>query len=142
MTGAGNRAPPSPTRLALRYAAFAVLATLANLAAQRLVFATVEGEIRLGLALVVGTGVGLVLKYMLDKSWIFHDRLRPVAEETRTFMLYTLTGIGTTLIFWGSESLFWWLWHSQTMREAGAVLGLTAGYAIKYRLDRRFVFRD
>jgi hypothetical protein len=26
------------------------------------------------------------------------------------------------------------------MREAGAVLGLTVGYVVKYRLDRRYVF--
>lgn len=142
MPQARPTAKPGSVVLALRYAAFAALATLANLAAQRLVFATIDGDLRLGLALIVGTGVGLVLKYVLDKKWIFYDPRRPVADETRTFTLYTLTGVGTTLIFWGSESLFWWLWHSQTMREVGAVLGLSVGYFVKYRLDRRFVFRS
>ena len=28
------------------------------------------------------------------------------------------------------------------MRELGAILGLTIGYIIKYKLDKRFVFRQ
>ena len=31
---------------------------------------------------------------------------------------------------------------SLVLRYAGAVLGLAIGYAAKYRLDRRFVFRE
>lgn len=130
------------TGLIIRYAAFAAVATLANLGAQRAVFALLsEGQARLAAALVCGTGAGLVVKYLLDKRWIFHDRLRPIGDETRTFSLYTLTGVGTTALFWGAESLFWLLWQTREMRELGAVLGLTAGYVIKYNLDKRFVFR-
>ncbi len=51
-------------------------------------------------------------------------------------------GLVTTTIFWGAESLFWFVWHTQAMRELGAVLGLAVGYVVKYRLDRRFVFTD
>lgn len=132
----------STAGLILRYGAFAAIATLANLGAQRAAFALVpEGQLRLATALICGTGVGLVVKYLLDKRWIFHDRLRPAREETRTFSLYTLTGVGTTALFWGTESLFWAVWQTQEMRELGAVLGLTAGYVIKYNLDKRFVFR-
>jgi len=127
--------------LAIRYAAFAAIASVANLATQRLVFATTDLEIRFLIALVAGTGVGLVLKYVLDKKWIFFDAAQPLAAESRKFSLYTLTGIATTLIFWGTEALFWQIWQTQFMRETGAVLGLTAGYIIKYQLDRRFVFR-
>jgi putative flippase GtrA len=127
--------------LVVRYATFAAIATVANIAAQRLIFATIDQEIRFLLALVAGTGVGLVLKYILDKKWIFFDAMRPLAAESRKFTFYTLTGIGTTLIFWGSEALFWVLWHTQSMRETGAILGLTIGYIIKYNLDRRYVFR-
>ena len=70
-------------------------------------------------------------------SWVPGGKLR---EETRKFGLYTLTGVGTTAIFWGSETLFWLLGRTQGMRETGAVLGLTIGYVIKYNLDYRFVF--
>lgn len=131
---------PAAWRLAVRYVLFAVIATVANLGAQRLVFVLADHEFRFALALGTGTGVGLVTKYVLDKKWIFMDRRRRVAEETRMFTLYTLTGVGTTLIFWGAESLAWAVWGTRSAREAGAILGLAAGYAIKYRLDRRYVF--
>ncbi len=135
-----QRSRPGDVGLVLRYAAFAVIASVANLATQRLIFAATDLEIRLLVALVAGTGVGLVLKYVLDKKWIFFDAAQPLAAESRKFSLYTLTGIATTLIFWGAEALFWQVWQTQFMRETGAVLGLTAGYIIKYQLDRRFVF--
>lgn len=125
--------------LILRYAGFAVLATLANLAVQRLVLAG-SGDHGMGLALAIGAGtlVGLVVKYVLDKRWIFADRSRDYA---RSFGLYSLMGVATTAIFWGSETLFWWIWRSDLMRELGAVLGLGIGYVVKYRLDRAFVFK-
>lgn len=143
MMGAnGQGAQVNTAGLILRYGVFAAIATLANLGAQRAVFALMgEEQLRLVAALVCGTGVGLVVKYLLDKRWIFHDRVRPIGQETRTFSLYTLTGVGTTALFWGVESLFWGIWHTQQMRELGAVLGLTMGYVIKYNLDKRFVFR-
>ena len=49
--------------LALRYVGFAIVATLANLGAQRLVLSFGAGIFA---ALVVGTGIGLVVKYLLD----------------------------------------------------------------------------
>lgn len=128
--------------LIIRYAAFAAIATLCNLGAQRAVFAALpEGAASLVVALICGTGAGLVVKYLLDKRWIFFDRSRALGTQARRFSLYTLTGVATTALFWGVESLFWALWETRQMREAGAVLGLTAGYVIKYQLDKRFVFR-
>ncbi len=126
-------------QLVIRYAAFACLATLANLGAQRLVLDGTGGWYLPALA--TGTGVGLLLKYALDKRWIFYDVTGAVVQETRKFSLYVLTGVGTTAIFWGSETLFWMLGQTQGWREIGALLGLTVGYVIKYNLDDRFVFR-
>jgi putative flippase GtrA len=51
-------------------------------------------------------------------------------------------GIVTTAIFWSTETAFWLIWETHTMRELGAVLGLSLGYVVKYALDRRFVFKD
>lgn len=130
----------SRPQLVIRYAAFAGIATLANLGVQRLVLAQTYGWYVL--ALLAGTAVGLVVKYVLDKRWIFFDTLQTLKNETRQFGLYTLTGVGTTALFWGSETLFWMIWQTQTMRETGAILGLTAGYIIKYNLDYRYVFRQ
>ena len=127
--------------VAVKYALFAVLATLCNLGSQRIVLAfSVEG-FAFGLALVVGTAVGLVVKFLLDKRWIFNDPRQNPKREIHKFSLYTTTGIGTTLIFWASETLFWIIWQTTAMREVGAVIGLTIGYVVKFNLDRRFVFR-
>lgn len=128
------------SQLVLRYGGFAVLATIANLGAQRLVLALIEGTLGYGLAVFTGTAVGLVLKYVLDKKWIFFDQSSGLGTHTRKFSLYTLMGVVTTLIFWGSETAFWWIWQTHAMRELGAVIGLAVGYLVKYNLDRRFVF--
>jgi putative flippase GtrA len=40
------------------------------------------------------------------------------------------------------ETAFWVVWQTKELRELGAILGLAIGYVVKYRLDRRFVFRD
>lgn len=127
--------------LVVKYAFFALVATLCNLGSQRIVLASAPDDLAFALALVVGTGVGLVVKFLLDKRWIFNDPRETPRQEIHKFWLYTITGIGTTLIFWASESLFWFVWQTDLMREIGAVIGLTIGYVIKFNLDRRFVFR-
>jgi putative flippase GtrA len=129
--------------LILRYGAFAVLAVLANLATQRLALFgadPVTGP-RLAVAIGAGTLVGLVVKYLLDKRWIFFDDTTGMRGHGRLFFLYSLMGVATTAIFWITETTFWLLWQTEVAREAGAVLGLTIGYVTKYALDRRFVFR-
>lgn len=126
--------------IALRYTAFAVIATLANLGAQRAVLSLSDMPGALAAAILAGTAAGLVVKYVLDKKWIFYDDSRGVAAHGRKFSLYTAMGVITTMIFWGFETAFWLIWRTDAMREAGAVIGLAIGYAIKYELDRRFVF--
>ncbi|SDE57877.1 GtrA family protein [Ruegeria marina] len=125
---------------ALRYAVFAAIAVMANLGVQRLSLKQFDGAYGYVLALMLGTGVGLVLKYLLDKKWIFSDKLQDARSEARKFSLYTLTGVATTLLFWCSETIFLVVWQTDRMREVGAVLGLTLGYTLKYRLDRAYVF--
>lgn len=126
--------------VALRYAAFALVATMANLAMQRLVLSFGSGSRYFLTAMVMGTLVGLVIKYVLDKRWIFDDRSKGFKDNGLKFSLYSATGVLTTGLFWGSETLFWLVGQTHVWREAGAVIGLGAGYVLKYRLDRRFVF--
>ena len=126
--------------LILRYAAFAMLATLANLATQRLVLQAGDSGLHFASAVAAGTLAGLVIKYLLDKRWIFADPSQGLRSHGRKFTLYTAMGLVTTAIFWGTETAFWLTWHSEFMRELGAVIGLGIGYVVKYRLDRRFVF--
>ncbi len=133
----------SRTALILRYAGFAGIAVLANLAVQRLVLwgDTPETGPRFAAALAAGTLAGLVVKYLLDKRWIFDDRSTGLAAHSRRFGLYSLMGVATTAIFWATETAFWLIGGTDLWRETGAVLGLGVGYLVKYELDRRYVFR-
>lgn len=121
------------------YTAFALAATGLNLGAQGILLALYDGPHRVTAALLLGTGVGLVVKYVLDKRWIFADPSTGVAAHARAFSLYTLMGVATTAVFWGTELAFAALF-GEDWALAGGALGLALGYFAKYRLDRRFVF--
>jgi hypothetical protein len=128
------------TKLALSYAAFAAIATVANIGAQDLVVQAYGGRYSILASVVIGTVVGLIVKYNLDKRYIFGFRTKSIAHDTQTFILYTLMGVVTTAIFWGFEFGFNAVFAGKEMRYAGAILGLAIGYIAKYQLDRRYVF--
>lgn len=130
------------TKLIFRYSLFAIFATIANLATQRVFLYIDNSFIFFGLAVFAGTIVGLIVKFVLDKRWIFYDHSETLTDHGSKFMLYTFSGIFTTAIFWGSETIFWLVWHTNLMRELGAIIGLSIGYIVKYNLDRKFVFTD
>ena len=126
--------------LTFRYAAFAGIATIINLGTQHLVLNFGHSVAIFSLAIFSGTIMGLVIKYILDKNWIFYDLETGVRNHGRKFTLYTTMGLFTTAIFWGTETLFWLVYKSDIMRDTGAIIGLIIGYYIKYKLDKRFVF--
>ena len=116
--------------LVIRYALFAVLATLANLVTQRGVLWFGDSGILFALAVGAGTAVGLVIKYILDKRWIFRDMSAGVKAHSKRFSLNTAMGLVTTAIICGLETVFWFVWQTHAMREMGAVLGLGIGYVV------------
>ncbi|MEE8535498.1 MAG: GtrA family protein, partial [Kiloniellales bacterium] len=120
--------------------AFAALATALNVGVQALAFAAYRGPLALPAAVAAGTGVGLDVKYLLDKRWIFDDRETGIARHRRKFALYSASGVLTTLVFWCTELGFAQLGDGDHLKFLGATIGLAGGYAMKYRLDRRFVF--
>jgi putative flippase GtrA len=126
--------------LVLRYAAFAIAATIGNLATQRLFLQLGDTGLHFVAAVGAGTIMGLVIKYGLDKRWIFYDVETGMKNHGKKFSIYTAMGLVTTTIFWSVETAFWVIWQTDMMREMGAILGLSVGYVVKYRLDRRFVF--
>ena len=129
-------------KLSVLYAILASIATLTNVLAQDLLLRLYQGPAALQVSVLWGTAVGLVVKYVLDKRYVFGSQARDLRHDGRTFLLYTLMGVVTTLLFWATEAAFHLMFQSKAGRYSGAVLGLALGYAIKYRLDRRFVFRD
>lgn len=124
----------------IRYGLFAIVAIFVNLATQRVSLMAYTGAASLVVAIIAGTASGLVLKYLLDKYYIFYDTRSDLAVHGRQFALYTAMGLVTTFIFWATEYSFWMIWETHAMREVGAILGLGVGYVTKYHLDRRFVF--
>ena len=132
-------------RIGMLYALFAAVATLVNLASQ---WGTLNAAATLGFAwgatlvpaLIVGTGAGLVVKYVLDKRYIFDDQSRGVSAHAKRFSLYTMMGLFTTGIFWATELLFAVFDPTGKLIYIGGAIGLTIGYVTKYYLDRRFVF--
>lgn len=130
----------SRTQLVFWYGVFAAVSIGANLAAQSVSFHLYQGMYALTVSMSVGTGVGLVVKYLLDKAWIFRYEHRSVAHGARTFARYVAMGLGTTFVFWGVEFAASALFHGEAARLAGGALGLVIGYVTKYQLDKRFVF--
>jgi putative flippase GtrA len=107
---------------------------------QAVVVRLYHGAYAIPLSIACGTIVGLVLKYVLDKKWIFRWKAQGARHDASTFVLYAFTGVFTTAIFWGSEYLFELRFHSENMRYVGAIIGLAIGYIVKYQMDRIFVF--
>lgn len=128
-------------KLTLTYGIFALIATATNIAAQDLTLRVYDGAYALGLSLIVGTGVGLLVKYVLDKRYIFQFHAKNAVHDGRIFVLYSTMGLATTLIFWGFELGFHVLFQTDAMRYLGGIIGLSIGYLAKYHLDKRYVFR-
>jgi putative flippase GtrA len=128
-------------KLAITYTVFAIIATIANIATQDISIHIYVGAYSLMLSVVAGTAVGLILKYILDKRYIFRFQTRNITHNSKLFVLYTLMGIVTTMIFWFFEFGFNHFFQTKQMRYLGGVIGLAIGYLVKYQLDKRFVFR-
>lgn len=113
----------------------------ANLLTQVVVASLVLGSAGIYLSVIAGTIVGLPIKYLLDKRFIFKFRTQNIAHDSRLFVMYSLLAVVTTAIFWGFEALFQILFGTELLRLTGGALGLIIGYAVKYQLDKRYVFR-
>lgn len=128
-------------KLTLKYAAFAVVATIVNLLTQRIMDSVYTGALTYYVSLFAGTLTGLVVKYVLDKRYIFYFVTKSRQEDARKFIVYSVMGVATTAIFWGFQTGFYLLWsENEYAKYIGAIIGLTIGYFTKYQLDKRFVF--
>ncbi|MEB3767273.1 GtrA family protein [Acinetobacter sp. MD2] len=128
-------------RLAMLYMAFAIVATLCNILTQYVCSYLYSGDFSILISIIIGTGFGLVVKYILDKKYIFQYKTKNVGHNRHIFFLYTVMGILTTFIFWGFEFGFHYIFETKEMRYLGGILGLMIGYIFKYYLDKRYVFK-
>lgn len=126
--------------IAVKYAIFAGIATLTNISVQRISLWIYDERYSLYIAMFFGTLFGLIVKYVLDKRFIFYYRINTWRDDLIKFILYSFMGIFTTLIFWGTELVFDSIFAFDEAKFLGAIVGLSAGYTAKYFLDKRFVF--
>ena len=123
----------------IKYIIFAIISTIINLSFQYISFYFYNGIYSIYIAMFNGTLSGLILKYILDKKFIFEYKSNSKKQESKKFILYSIMGLFTTLIFWLFELGFDKLFNQKYL---GAVVGLAIGYIVKYNLDKKFVFRD
>ena len=124
----------------VKYVFIAVIVTLCNLLFQSLSFAVYLDFAALYVAMFFGTLAGLVAKYILDKKYIFYHITKDKKDDAQKFALYSLMGVFTTIIFWGTEIAFDALIEDPNAKYIGAIIGLSIGYIIKYFLDKKYVF--
>jgi hypothetical protein len=128
--------------ITVKYALFAGLATGINIAVQRGGGQIVRGPLSLYILILSGTTAGLIVKYLLDKRFIFHYQPPSRREEAIKVLLYLMMSAFATAVFWAVELSFDALFDFTAARYLGAAVGLTLGYSMKYELDKRFVFNQ
>jgi putative flippase GtrA len=126
--------------LVIYYSFFALIAIITNFLIQELSLLTYHGKYSLLISILCGTVVGLVVKFYLDKHFIFKYLTRSNGHNLKLFILYSIMGGVTTIIFWGFELSFYYFFESTLMKYVGGGLGLILGYISKYFLDKKFVF--
>lgn len=128
----------NPAQIFWRYLLFCLLAIIANLGLQAIAHEILHTPDWFSIG--IGTVGGLILKYILDKKFIFFTEKTTAVRDFTRFVIYTLFGLFTTLLFWSVEWAFIKLWAHPSSRYCGGVIGLSLGYYIKYKLDRKWVF--
>ena len=129
-------------RIALVYALVSAFATIANIGTQALSMWIYSGAYAVALSVLVGTGMGFPIKYVLEKKYVFDFKADNLGHDTRLFIFYGFMGLFTTAVFWGIEFAFHHLFGTDAMRYLGGAIGLGIGSYIKYHLDKRYVFKQ
>ena len=89
----------------------------------------------------LGLFVGFVLKYLLDKKYVFNDSYENRGAETRKAGLYAIMSILCTILSIGVTGSFKIVFGVQLAKRVGWFLGLILGYTAKFFLDKKYVFK-
>ena len=128
------------TKIAVLYTLFAVLSTAINIGSQMLSIWIYKGPLSVEISILVGTAMGLPLRYFLEKRYIFNFTSKNLVHDGKLFVFYSAMGVITTLIFWGTEYAFHLIYDTDFMRYLGGIIGLSIGFYVKYQLDKKYVF--
>ena len=128
------------TKIAVLYTLFALLSTAINIGSQMLSIWTYKGPLSVEISILVGTAMGLPLRYFLEKRYIFNFTSKNLVHDGKLFIFYSAMGVITTLIFWSTEYAFHLIYDTDFMRYLGGIIGLSIGFYVKYQLDKKYVF--
>ena len=128
------------TKIAVLFSLFAVLSTAINIGSQMLSIWIYKGPLAVEISILVGTAMGLPLRYFLEKRYIFNFTSKNLVHDGTLFVFYSAMGAITTLIFWGTEFAFHLIYDTDFMRYIGGIIGLSIGFYVKYQLDKKYVF--
>lgn len=92
------------------------------------------------IAMFFGTGVGLVVKYLLVKKYAFAFKPQNRQHEAKIFFIYGVLGAVVTFLFWGIELVFHYWVPIPAARQIGTVVGLVICSYVKFIMDRDYVF--
>ena len=130
----------SAAKITVLYTLFALVSVAINIGSQMLSVWAYKGPFSVEISILVGTVMGLPLRYFLEKRYIFSFISKSLAHDGRLFIFYSVMGLITTLIFWGTEYTFHLIYDTDFMRYIGGIIGLSIGFYVKYRLDKKYVF--
>ena len=128
------------TQIAVLYTLFAVVSIAINIGSQILSIWTYNGPFSVEISILIGTAMGLPLRYVLEKKYIFNFTSKNFTHDGKLFVFYSAMGVITTLIFWGTEYAFHLIYDTDFMRYLGGIIGLSIGFYVKYQLDKKYVF--
>ena len=128
------------TKIAVLYTLFAVVSTAINIGSQIVSIWVYKGPFSVEISILVGTAMGLPLRYFLEKRYIFNFTSKNFIHDGKLFVFYIAMGVITTLMFWGTEYAFHLIYDTDLMRYFGGIIGLSIGFHVKYQLDKKYVF--
>ncbi len=137
----------------LLYMIFAVVATFVNIGSQFIIksllknipilnnfFLNKEITYYFIIQLVIGTGLGFLTKFFLDKIFVFKEKTEGFSKTIKQLIIYGLLALITTAIFWSFEFTFKLVFDFKNSEFVGGIIGLSIGYTVKFLLDKKFVF--
>ena len=130
----------SAAKITVLYTLFALVSVAINIGSQMLSVWAYKGPFSVEISILVGTVMGLPLRYFLEKRYIFSFTSKSLSHDGRLFIFYSVMGLITTLIFWGTEYTFHLIYDTDFMRYIGGIIGLSIGFYVKYQLDKKYVF--
>lgn len=74
------------SKLVISYTIFALVSMAVNIGMQDLVVHIYAGREKILASVILGTGAGLVAKYLLDKRYIFRFQARNAVHDTKVFL--------------------------------------------------------